>query len=650
MKYLNKIAISLFLILILFGCTNYEEIAFQSDEINADRNQTKTIDLKLNKEFTISFWIKPQTNMYGSTILTLDDTKQTLTLLTNSMDVDYYSTGLILYHNNGAIYKDGDSNLDTNTYNQVVIRFKDNYFYLTLNGEDIGSGKFFKNIKNNKITLNFGGELFKGTFKNVKIENRFLEDDELINDYNSNLLYRLDNVDYDDSFKENANEKVSLPNTRFDIQYSSDSDLLKIEDDYLIFSDNNEEIDKTINLDAYTNINGIDVNKTIQFIIKGKNDKNKLEEVVDKVNNNLSYIISESNQFESEIDGCTINYEVINGEASFDNDSNKFIKESNNQEETITIKSTISLGDLSKTIEKEVTLINEYYAYLLVYFNGYDGFPDYLVGDETIYFAISTDGINWDKITQKKLISSKDGSGRFRDPYVQRTKDNKFTILATEGYINQGIYVINTNEFVDFDVNHVSFASHDRSIGLDGNEVWAPEYFYNETKDMYTITFSDPGDNCKGIYAVDTKDFESFSAPYLFFTSNSNVIDADIALIGGEYYMFYKDENTSKIHYAKTNSLSSNVWFIEDEKAIDCNYLLEGPELFIDHINNRVILYADAYENQLIMSSDVTKLEDKLDINMNVDNGITSLNEVRHFSIIELTKNEYERIVEKYGK
>lgn len=651
MKFSRIVKISFCLLLfVLFGCSNYEEIPYDNKELIVDFNETKSEDLKLKKEFTISFWLKPEANYYGSTVLTLNDDKQTLTLLCNTMDENYYSTGLYLYHDNGAIYKDGNSRLDTYTYNQVVIRFKNNTFYLSLNGEEVGNGMFSKNLDTKNLSISFGGNLFKGEFKDIQIVNKYLDDEVILSNYNENLLYRLDNVDYDETFKQDASGKVRCPNSKYDIVYTSESNLINIEDNYLIFSNNDSEKDVTANIIASTTINDIKVEKTISFNIKGNNLDNKIDEVVNKVSNNLNYIISESNTFDTKVDDYLITYEVIDGEASFDNDTKHFIKNSENEKENIKVKATITLDNLSREITKEITLIDEYYGYLLVYFTGYDGYPDYLAGRETIYFATSTDKVNWTKLTDKKTISTSEGSGRFRDPYIQRTKDNKFVIVTTEAYSNTGMYVIDTDDFENFDVNLVSFTSNDAVLGLDGNEVWAPEFFYNEDKDMYTITYSDPSENCGGIFAVDTKDFKNFSYPYLFFNASDNVIDCDVAVINGKYFMFYKNENDYTLHYASTNNISSNVWNIENDEALVSKYSLEGPELFTDHKTEDITLYVDAYEAQVIMSGKVFENNDKLTIDLSKDLNIGSLNEVRHFSIIELTQKEYERIVENYEK
>lgn len=651
MRYLNKIITSIVFIFLMCACSSNNQVAYKNELLSVERDEPYTIHEKLGNEFSISFWAKPETNYYGSTLLSLYDGKQTITLLTNSVDEDYYSTGIMLYHDNGAIYQNGNSSLDTYNYNYVTIRYKKNTFYLSLNGENIGNMMFSKNLKTRNLTINFGGELFKGEFKDIEIRNQFLSDESLLDTYNNNLINRLYNVDYKDEFKNNAYGKIKLPKTKLDIKYSSESEMLKIEDGYLVFEENNDENDKEVNLNVFATINDREVGKTISFVIKGKNDNNLVEDVGNKIKNSISYIISESNIFDTEIDDCNISYEVISGEAYFDSNTGRFVKNNNDDEKVeITIQATINYNDDLKQITKETKLIDEYYGYLLVYFNGYDGYPDYLTGDETIYFALSKDKVNWLKLTNKSLITTNEGSGRFRDPYIQRDKEGNFIIVATEAYRNVGTYIIDTNDFIDFNVKRVQFASHDSSLGLDGNEVWAPEFIYDGETGLYTITYSDPSDNCGGIFAVTTNDFKEFSYPFLFFNADRNVIDANVTFYDGKYYMFYKDEDECRVYYATTIDLNNGVWDVGENEAIECDNSVEGPELFVDHIQNNTTLYLDAYDSDFIMSSIINSSTDDASSNLVINTSLSSLNEVRHFSIIELTQKEYERIANYYEK
>lgn len=646
MKALNSIKIVM-LVFMLVACQK-QEVAIETPSINSEDNNVNEIikkELSFDKAFTISFWVKPLSNYYGSTILELNDGIQSVSLINNSEDENYLSMGLSLIHENGSLYGGSNYFLDTYNYNYVNIGYIDNTFFLYLNGELIDDKAFGDNFNIDDLTLTIGSDSFVGEFKDITFSDKCYGEEETKASFKQNLSLRLSNIDYSEEFKNDAKGKVSLPHSNIDILYEC-GPYMKIENGYLIFDKNESDEDIKTELKATYKNDEHSVDKILSFIIRGNNDESIIDETLKVIDNQLSYVISESNFFDDNINDCKIDYEIIEGSAKYQN--NHFLKSGNNEKENIRVKVTIKREDLQREIIKDVILIDEYYGYLLVYFDGNDGWPEHLTGDETIYLAASQDLYNWQKINTKPIVKSNSGSGRFRDPYVARDENGDFIITTTEGYDNPGMYLIKTNDFITFDTSYLRFNSVDNSLKLEGHKVWAPEFVYDQSRDMYSIIFSNPSEDNESIFAVDTKDFKSFSYPYIYFDAGYNVIDGNVTMIDNQYYLLYKDENKNTIHYAVSSGITNPTWRIYDDSTINEGYNAEGPFMLADHINNEYRFYIDSYKESKIYSTNIYKWKDTIDIYPDVDEGITNIGGVRHFSIIELTKNEYERIVKYY--
>ena len=643
MKY-SKI-ISLFLLFLsLFACT--KEVEKPVDEVQIENavieeNKTSRKDLSFDKSFSISFWIKPRTNYYDTAILELQDSDESIKLVNNSEDENHLSTGLSLVHQNGSLYQDSSFYLESYNYNHVVISFMENIFFLYLNGENVGEKVFSDGFEINDFSLILNSD----DIEELIVDDDFKDVKTVQKEYLAKFDKRLYNIDYADGFKNNAKGKVCLPYTNLDVFYECGPHM-KIEKGYLIFDKNDSEKDINTSLKVYYEEYDKNICKEIKFVIRGNNEQNKVDEVINIIDNQLQYVISESHTFKNEINDCLVDYEVLEGEAIFKD--GHFIKTVDKEKAQLKIKASVKSRGQENEITKDVILLDEYNAYLLVYFDGNDGWPDHITGNENIYFALSDNLYNWRKIDSKGLLNCEKGSGRFRDPYIARSKDGNFIITTTEGYNNPGMYVSETDDLINFETKHLSFNSVDHSISLSGNETWAPEFVYNQEKDVYSIIFSDPSIDNKGIYAVDTKDFRDVSYPYIYFNAGYNVIDANVTMLDNQWYMLYKNEDDGKLHYAISKDINNPTWTIYDEGVINEGYAAEGPFMLNDHINNRFIFYCDSYKESLIYSSNIYKWTDTIDIYPNIDEGVSNLGGVRHFSIIELTEKEVERLVNYY--
>lgn len=348
----------------------------------------------------------------------------------------------------------------------------------------------------------------------------------------------------------------------------------------------------------------------------------------------------------------------------------------------------------------------EYSGYLFAHFIGEQNSDG-----EQIYFAVSEDGLQFVDLNNKKpVLVSNVGEKGVRDPYLFRTKDDKFVLIATDlSIFNRGGWFQNEQGYYDASTTGSSFLVMWQSDDLinwseaklvpsapkNAGMAWAPEIVYNDVTDEYIIFFAssimNPETKMKAkpnaIYYVATKEFNDFSEPKLLIDNQSDpdgkkreIIDATIIKIDDTYYCAAKDGDNAEanggIRILKTkNLLESDSW----EKVLDLDELnldltglgirnmdngdLEGPELFIynqkDWTNPEVPefgLMMDRFQADLgYLPLKTTDIEDR----DNSRNSWSVLSEdeysfdtlkKRHGTIINITKDEYDRIIEHLGK
>ncbi len=635
MKIIKRLLIVL-LLFSLFGCKSKN--VYELGDFSIDKDKI-TIDdtYNLGNKFTISFWIKNDSNYVGSEILSLDSDGEKVTLLNNTEDENGRLTGLVLVHQNGLLYSDNDHYLKLNTYNHVAIEFDKKYFSLYLNGELVNKVAFSKSFRGVNLGLTLGGDNLKCDIEQLRLYN-YIDTKELVeNVYSNNDDFKID-LNFNEYFLDNAKGKIRLSRLE-DVEYSV-SDGAYIEDGFLIFEDNDTSEDKLVTLSAYYD----GINHDYIFRVRGDNDDTRLLNAYNKAFNNLEYIISESDTFLDNIYGYDISYNVIKGRAKYLD--NHFVKDENASEKE---KCTIEASVDGLSFQKEIVLLDEYVGYLMAGFTGSAFYPDYVTGDETMFFALSKDLSNWTNVDIK--VSANEGSNRLRDSFIDRDKDGNYVLMATQGYMYSEIYIGSSNDLINYDVRLTDVNYYDKDLDIGGNYAWAPEFIYDSYNDLYVLMYSDSERDDSAIYAVTTKDFKSFSYPYVFFDTGYKIIDADITLIDGKYYLFYKDESDrgyGKLYYAVCDNLAYNsTWRIYDEEddAICIDKSLEGP-FALKGINDEYYFYGDAHAFSEIYYGKLLEDNEKLDISLSKLES-KEVDGIHHFSIIKLTNKEYERILKK---
>lgn len=593
----------------------------------------KTIELDekydLGKRFTISFWIETKSAYVGTNILTIRNKNDEVSLLNTTEDDEGQLTGLVLINKNGMLCLNNDYYLKLNTKNHVVIELNKKYFSLYLNGEKIGEQAFSRSFSGKDLSFILGSDKLSAKITDLKLCD-YINTEELVNIDDDSFKY---NLTFDNAFLNNAKGKIKLPEVNGLTYRIGNDDVAELDGYYLTFYDNDTNKDKELILTA--TYQGVD--KEYRFNIRGNNKEKLLLDTKILVYNSLNYIISESDIFDTNIDGIDVEYEVIGGNASFVN--NHFLKnELANEKEKITVR--VNIDDIS--FQKDVILLDEYYAYLLAGFTGQAIFPECIEGNEKSFFALSEDLKKWSYIDSISINVSS-GSKRVRDQYLSRDKTGNYLLLGTQGYMHPEIYLANSESINEFELELKNINYSDKDLHIFANYSWAPEIIYDYDNDQYLILYSDTETKNSPIYAVATKDFERFSYPFIFFDVGFTIIDANITMFDGNYYLFYKGEDVERygaLYYAVSDSLScGSNWRLYDDE-ITSSYNLEGP-FGLKGLDNKNYLFADAFE----VAKPYYGLFDS-DSKINLKN-IKDLNGVHHFSILKITKSEYERLMEE---
>lgn len=643
-----KKILGLFVFCLLVSCSNKVNLSknvdsdtlWEKDKLN---NETFKNEIILKDEYSISFWYKSNSNKTNTVVLNMGDSDNYIKLTSSGYNVENNSySGLTLFDDEGNwIVAKKEDTLKGNRFNYVVINVNGNNASVYLNGVLVSKGKIKNNINLNEFII---GENSNGFYSGLILKDKVLEDKIILEEYNKKLpSVLLDTINISES--DDLIHNYWIDNYKIEghlVEWtSSNKDVI----DYRGVIMKEVDEDTAVILNATLNINGFSATK--DFIVNvRKNDENrKLIRDSKKIYNYVDKVIHDGHILIDKLENGSDVYWEIEGNAVIENNTIK--KVGLNEKENIKLHVKVVNGEHSFKESFDVILMDKIEGYIMSYFNGE-------LEEETGYLAYSYDGVNWEKLNTK--ITSQLGSRRIRDPFISRDKNGDFMIVATEGFDNPNIYVFKDTGLLDFNQqNLIQVAYYDAGLKMTGERAWAPEFYYDLKTDKYYMYFSDNGfineNGEKGgpIFASTTADFSEFDYPYIYFNPGYSVIDGTIIRVNGSNYMFYKDERKAAqtIFYAEGETLEGfNKAY--DEQFLNVVKYMEGPFVFKDK-NGGYFIYMDNYPNGKFYAGHFNNLKEKHDILWFEENQIKlPENDVRHGSVVGVTKNELEKIIEKY--
>jgi len=228
-----------------------------------------------------------------------------------------------------------------------------------------------------------------------------------------------------------------------------------------------------------------------------------------------------------------------------------------------------------------------------------DGFLFSTFRDETtpmseqIYMGISKDGRHWDALNGGNPVLVSDvGEKGVRDSFLLRSHDgHKVWLIATDLCVarnsdwkrathrgSRSIVVWESSDLVHWTKPRLAEVAPS-----DAGCVWAPEAIYDEDAGDYLVywasTTASDHFSKQRIWATHTKDFLTFSTPFMYVEKTNNVIDIDIVHDGNSYYRFTKDDNT-KCVLMETSKKLTGPWQPMPQFTAGQGKNFEGPACY----------------------------------------------------------------------
>lgn len=630
---------------------------------DAEHTMESTI-LNNSPAATISFWLKPETNIPGLPLLSVvNDAGEILKLTNLTQRDDGTLQGMALQMKAEGqeqwLISNSEFTLNTHRYNHLVLVLSGTQAAVYLNGQLAMNGDLGASVNQiEKSWLVVGkdgiayGACMEGQFQDFRIRRQALSPEEVAAEFElfyPEVLLSEITIPGSDDLQDTLTLYPQLDNQYDAVWTSSKPEFLRVENNQgTITAPTAEQGDQQVILTLSADVNGRRHQREFPVTIKARTPKTLIERDRQALMTNIGYLLNAETPLPSAGEnGSVIEWQVTEGQVRIEN--GQLIK-NDPDEERVPAKLTarLSLNGETGSQTISVTVLDPYAGYVLSYFNGD-------LGSEGGKLALSTDGLHWTDLNGgKTLLKASEGTGRVRDPFIGRAKDGSFIILATEGYDNPSIYIWKSQDLTDFGSAALKqIAWFDRGLYSTGQRAWAPEMTYDPETDQYFIVYSDAGDAKSGsMFAVRTSDFESFTYPESLFNPGYKVIDGTILRMHGKLWMLYKDEREAAqtIFYASADHLSDGFQRRYDELFIYNRKYIEGP--FVLPVLNKpgsYYLYVDNYPNQRFYVAEFSQLGDEADFRWLAQDEYELPNEdVRHGSAIAVTQKELDRLRAAY--
>jgi len=279
-----------------------------------------------------------------------------------------------------------------------------------------------------------------------------------------------------------------------------------------------------------------------------------------------------------------------------------------------------------------------------------------------LHVALSTDGRHWFPLNDNKPIWDQ----WMRDPYVRRGPDGLWRILSTgggRGYDREKLgpaclYATSEN-LIDWKVEGSLTLMKDvvdESGKPLGQNIWAPEWFYDDETGDYVLiwssSFKDAGWKESRLWYCRTSDWKNFSPAKVLFEPPYSVIDGTLLKHDETYYLFHKEEEFgAKTGERRAIRLATSKNLEGPYKIVDGHLndgqivpvITEGPTVIKDPLQPGWLLFYDYCMTNHFGASYSTDL-----IHWKVAEDTNFPPDARHGCVSVLTATEAEALIHKY--
>ncbi len=214
-------------------------------------------------------------------------------------------------------------------------------------------------------------------------------------------------------------------------------------------------------------------------------------------------------------------------------------------------------------------------AYVMAYFTES---PQFQGADYGLHLAVSRDGLNWTPLNQNNpVVTPTAGTLGLRDPFVFRKQNGTFGVIATDlrgtnfGENNQYLHMWDSTNLTAF-TGYRRLRMHTLTT-----HTWAPTVFWDAARGQYGIVYS--ANNGQDVFLVNyTSDFQTVSAPQVYFSPGFAVLDGDIVVEGATTYLYYKNLADGNLYGARSSTGAPNS-FTTYTSALRQGNQMEAPLL-----------------------------------------------------------------------
>ena len=339
--------------------------------------------------------------------------------------------------------------------------------------------------------------------------------------------------------------------------------------------------------------------------------------------------------------GSPITWEVLSGSAEL-RDGQLFRTEDAEEYTIISLKASTPE---SEAVFDHLTLTGPAVASLITYFTS-DG-----QDREQLKLAYTYNGTYWFKVNNDRgILKPSKGTGRLRDPALVRKPGGGFSLLATQGYDTDSIYVFDTDDLVHYENERLLRLNDSEDGSMSRKQAWAPEAFYDNLLDTYVILWSSPEDG--GVFATASQDLHECSFPLRFFDPGFPIIDITLAHTSNGRTAIFKDEREPMETYSVLLRAGGPCWYeLEAESdPVFPRHQLEGPMLIKSPEKPGWFLYADDYTRSSYLPLYADSLETGSFRELEEKDGelLLPIEQPAHGYAVPVTWSELERIFAVY--
>lgn len=269
--------------------------------------------------------------------------------------------------------------------------------------------------------------------------------------------------------------------------------------------------------------------------------------------------------------------------------------------------------------------------------------------NEGLRFLASDDAHHWKDLNRVFLKPSIGTQKIMRDPSMVQGPDGVFHLVWTCSWKgDRGFGYASSKDLMNWTEQKFIPVLKDEARTVN---VWAPELFYDEDKKKFVIIWAstipfrfakgiEDEDNNHRMYAITTKDFNSFSSAKLFLDPGFSIIDAVIVKKAAQDYVLVLKDNTRPNRNLKvafsTDALGPYTGISETFSP----NLTEGPTVV--KVGKDWLIYFDAYGEKKYSAVETRDFKSFKDVSLE----ITIPEGHKHGTIIKVKKKIMKKLID----